>query len=504
MGRKLIKMCAVSLAAVAILAGCGGNNGKALEDIQKGNQKLGISVHDPSIVKAEDNYYIFGSHMEAAESSDLLSWKSFASGVNKKNPLFDNLFSEDMKAFEYVGKYTDGGYAVWAPDVIYNKAMNKWVMYFSTSHDYRTSNICFATADKVTGPYTYQDTILYSGFTSMTAEKTNFIEIMGEDAKVRDYLTAAQYNNLKYPNCIDPTLFYDKEGRMWMVYGSWSGGIWLLEIDETTGYPIHPETNEETHTDKYFGKYLIGGIHNSCEGPYILYDEESDYYYLFISYGELTREGGYQIRQFRSENVEGPYLDATGNTLGYESNHSAFGVKMMGNYLLPSLETAYMAPGHNSALIDGNGKRYLVYHQRFDSGTEYHEPRIHQMFINEDGWMVAAPFATGDEELKADGYQSKSEIAGTYYSVNHGTDIGSEIHSYQRMELKKDGQVIMDGKKVGTYSITEGKCFITLVIEDITYKGIVIEMKDEAGNFTRCFSVVGNNNETIWGVHYIE
>jgi arabinan endo-1,5-alpha-L-arabinosidase len=281
---------ALALVAVIILTGCGESDGQALEEIQKGNQRIGVSVHDPSIVKAEGRYYIFGSHMEAAESTDLKSWKSFASGVNAGNPLFDNLFSEDMKAFEYVGKYTDGGYAVWAPDVIYNKAMNKWVMYFSTSHDYRTSNICFATADEVTGPYTYQDTILYSGFTSMTAKKTNFFEIMGKDAKVRDYLTAGQYNNLKYPNCIDPTLFYDEEDRLWMVYGSWSGGIWLLEIDDTTGYPIHPETNEDTHTDKYFGKYLIGGLHNSCEGPYILFDDESGFYYLFVSYGELTEK----------------------------------------------------------------------------------------------------------------------------------------------------------------------------------------------------------------------
>ena len=55
---------------------------------------------------------------------------------------------KDMKAFEYVGEYAEGGYAVWAPDVIYNEAMGKWVMSFSTSHDWRTSNIC-----RVSPPY---------------------------------------------------------------------------------------------------------------------------------------------------------------------------------------------------------------------------------------------------------------------------------------------------------------------------------------------------------------
>ncbi len=48
----------------------------------------------------------------------------------------------------------------------------------------------------------------------------------------------SQFNNLQWPNCIDPALFFDDEERLWMVYGSWSGGIFLLEIDKETGYPI--------------------------------------------------------------------------------------------------------------------------------------------------------------------------------------------------------------------------------------------------------------------------
>ena len=92
---------------------------------------------------------------------------------------------------------------------------------------------------------------------------------------------------------------------MWMVYGSWSGGIFLLEIDEKTGLVIHPKEDEKNGVDPYFGKRLLGGGHKSIEGPYILYDEESGYYYLFVSYGSLTREGGYQMRVFRSKTVDG-------------------------------------------------------------------------------------------------------------------------------------------------------------------------------------------------------
>ena len=85
--------------------------------------------------------------MAAGTSEDLVNWDSFADGVRKSNPLFDNLFDEEKAAFSYVGKNEDGGYSVWAPNVIYNKAMGKYVMYFCTTSSYIKSNLCFATAD---------------------------------------------------------------------------------------------------------------------------------------------------------------------------------------------------------------------------------------------------------------------------------------------------------------------------------------------------------------------
>ena len=247
--KKGMLIATVLIGTVLMLAGCRMEKGKKTEELSVGNQVMGVSVHDPSIVKADGKYYIFGSHMEAAVSEDLQSFKSIASGVNATNPLFDNLFAEPMEAFAFVGNYIEGGYAVWAPDVIYNPVMEKWVMYFSTSHDYRTSNICLATSDNVGGPYHYQETLLYSGYNLLNVEKTNFYEVLGEDASTKDYIVSGQYNNLNFPNCIDPTAFYDEDGRLWMVYGSWSGGIWLLELDQATGLPIHPEADKEKHID---------------------------------------------------------------------------------------------------------------------------------------------------------------------------------------------------------------------------------------------------------------
>lgn len=53
--------------------------------------------------------------------------------------------------------------------------------------------------------------------------------------------TDGTYNNKMYTNAIDPTLFYDKDGKLWMTYGSWSGGIFVLEVDPATGGQSIPE-----------------------------------------------------------------------------------------------------------------------------------------------------------------------------------------------------------------------------------------------------------------------
>lgn len=488
------------------LSACGGKNEMSSEEIEKnkGSFSAGASVHDPSIYEENSTYYIFGSHMEAAKSDDLREWKSFASGVSQNNHLFNNLFDEPRKAFEFVGKNEEGGYSVWAPDVIYNKKTGKYMMYFCTTSTYKRSSICFATADTPEGPYTFQDTILHSGF--RTADMKNKEKIFGkEDFNMRKYMLSGDYNNLQWPNALDPSVFYDEDDRMWMVYGSWSGGIFILEIDQETGYPIFPEEDEKNEIDGYYGKHLIGGMHLSCEGPYVLYDKEDGYYYLFVSYGGLNADGGYQIRLYRSERPDGPYLDYSGGTFSMGvDDHSKYGLKMMGNYTFPSLPYSYMSPGHNSAFVDKDGKMYIVYHQRFSNMGEIHEPRVHQIFKNQDGWLVAAPFATQGEELR-EKKTGKKDIAGSYYYVNHGTDISSEVHEAEKIQLTSAGKIRNSSdKSIGEF-VTEGNSpYIALNINGEEYKGVLVDMKDEAGNPVLCFTAAGNNNQSIWGVKYLK
>ena len=214
----------------------------------------------------------------------------------------------------------------------------------------------------------------------------------------------------------------------------------------------------------------------------------------YVSYGDLQSDGGYQIRQFRSEKPTGPYVDVAGNTLEDQDDHFNYGLKMMGNYTFPSLNYTYMAPGGQSTFQDDDGKYYITYHQRFDDGTEYHEPRVHQMYTNEDGWFVAAPFATMGETLSEKGYK-KSDVSGTFYVVNHGTDISSKIREAEAYTFA-DGKVT-GGEKSGTYEVKEGTDYITITLDGVVYKGVLMEMTDEAENPVFCFSAAGDNEETL-------
>lgn len=477
------------------------------DGIAKASIRAGASVHDPSIVKADGKYYIFGSHMATAVSEDLRHWKTVGDGYQASNPVYRGLL-DNQEAFAYAGSRQsliptdDGGWHVWAPDVIYNEDAGLYYLYFCTTSTWNASNLCYATSETIEGPYEWKGALIYSGFREGTLSGTDVTDYVDrETAKERYIKKDGEYNVDTYPNAIDPTVFYDGDGRLWMVYGSWSGGMYLIELDRETGEVIHPAEDAEKRVDPYYGKRLMGGLHTSIEGPYILYDEESGYYYLFVSYGGLMRTGGYQIRVFRSETVDGDYVDMNGKFPLDTGNlkQAPYGLKLSGNYYLPGLGTAYMATGHNSAFIDDDGRKYIVNHTRFDNNTEFHEPRVHQFIVNEEGWPCMLPYATDGETVSSTGYE-RAELAGKYYVINQGTAINAEIAQPFILYLEEDGTVRGDGIQ-GSWEAQSGSCYMNISYGDKGYSGVFCRMNDEAGTEVMTFSAVGNN-ESVWGVKY--
>ena len=479
------------------------NYSMTLENEEVGEYSAGVSVHDPSIIISKGDYYIFGSHMATAKSNDLVEWETVSEGYTPLNPVYTQFFSGNG-IFNYAGAATsviptdDGSYHVWAPDVIYNEALGKYMMYSSISSTWNASNIALLFADDIEGPYSYSEAIVYSGFTRSTLESTNVLDYVDSDFALSNYtMSGNSYNFNEFPNAIDPTVFYDEDGKMWMVYGSWSGGIFLLEIDENTGLPIRQPEDEENRVDPYFGKKILGGGHMSIEGPYIHYDSETNYYYLFVSYGGLARDGGYQIRVYRSRDVDGDYVDMSGAFPLQGDAQSLFGLKITGNYILPSLEDAYMAPGHNSVVYDDSEDRLLnVFHTRFDNGTEFHEPRVHEMVMNSDSWPVMLPYKVSSQSSEFD--LEEKDLSGRYYLVNLGTRIDNYIVEPEIIYLDRNGEFSIENES-GEWTYSETDSYFNVTINSVEYKGVAGKTLDEAGNERIFFSVVGNN-QSIWAV----
>lgn len=500
------------LISTILLQGCGKNDYVVdYTDIARAkNDSSSTAVHDPSIIKADDAYYIFGSHMSAAKSTDLAEWDMLTSktnGYSINNPVYTDMKNLETEEFKFTGNGAsviptdDKATHVWAPDVIYNKAQNSYYMYYCVSSNFDSSTIVYGTSENIDGPYEWKGNLLYSGVTVNNIEETDILEYVDEEYAISHYTSKAgyEYNFKEYPNCIDPTVFYDKDGRMWMVYGSWSGGIFLLEIDEATGRVIHPELDEKNNVDPYYGKRLLGGGHHSIEAPYILYDESTECYYLYVSYGELTRDGGYQIRVFKSDKVDGDYVDMNGAAPDSTSSHDYYGLKLSGNYYLPGLEVGYKATGHNSAFIDEDGKKYVVYHTRFDKASEKHTPKAKQYFTNKEGWPCLLPYTTSQETISDTGY-SKDEMVGRYYVINQGIEINSEVAEPVILYLDKNGTI--EGEEVkGSWSFEDGSYYMNILVDEKEYSGIFCKMLDEAGTEVMTFSAVGNN-ESLWGVKY--
>jgi len=437
------------------------------------------SVHDPSIIKVEDTYYVFGSHLAVAKSTDLMNWDIVASGVMPENPLFSDVTEELKEAFTWADATT-----LWAADVIQLEDGKFYMYYNACEGSSPRSALGVAVADEIEGPYSDLGIFLKSGMWNETSP----------DGQI--------YDATKHPNTIDPDAFFDTEGRLWMVYGSYSGGIFILEMDPKTGFP---------YPDQGYGTKLMGGNHSRIEAPYIQYVPETGYYYLYTTFGGLDSAGGYNIRVARSENPDGPYVDAEGNDMvdahgptGSFFNDvaiSPYGVKLMGNYQFEwgigeaGFQTGYVSPGHNSVYYDEEtGQQFLIFHTRFPNRGEQHEIRVHQMFMNTDGWPVAAPFRYAEESISP---ISKAEISGKYKYINHGKDITADIKKSTIIELHEDGKIT--GTVQGNWEqINEFGANIT--IDGDTYSGVFVKQWDPTSkSFDLTFTVLSNKGIAIWG-----
>lgn len=436
-----------------------------------------VAVHDPSIIKADDGYYyIYGSHMAAAKSADLIDWEYISrDATNAGCTLVENVQTQMAEALKYAKTTT-----FWAPDVV-QLANGTYVMYYCTCEGSSPlSTLGIAYADKPEGPYVDQGIILKSGYSG--------------------------YNANNYPNVVDPCTFYDKDGRLWMVYGSYSGGIYILEMDLETGFPLEGQST--------FGKKLLGGNHSRIEAPYIMYSPETDYYYLFLSFGGLAANDGYNIRVCRSKTPDGPYEDALGQnmikckgragTFFNDPDYAPYGVKLMGGYVFQVEDgdknrftpIAYRSPGHNSCYYDEEtGRYFIVFHTRFANSGESFQVRVHQMYMNAEGWPVVSPLRYAGERPET---VDASLQPGVYKVLLHERDINTVEHKSQLITLNEDGTVT--GDLTGTWACTDG-VNVTLTLEGHTYTGVMHTALDASQKtWATCISALDETGASLWAL----
>ena len=538
----LLTMMAIAVSAQTPLSDSDLSNAYTLKSIKR---QVNL-CHDPSIVM--DNItnpsspvcYIYGSHLGHGKTTanenyqQWTTWGAYEDATTASNSLFcntngylinyanaynshsvtkvKNYKGEEVNFgpfnahnWQYPGNTDDYRGTIrgnqWAADIIYNKTMKKWCMYMSINGANWCSSIVCLTSNSPEGPWMYQGPVVFSGFAGKWDhvgfgktddwKKTDLAIATGCTTLPSKYSPSDSYGNT-WPNCIDPCVFYDAEDNLWMSYGSWSGGIFMLRLNKENGLRDYtyrfPNTGsgKAATSDEYFGKKIAGGYYVSGEASYI--EKIGKYYYLFMSYGGLTTTGGYQMRIFRSENPDGPFKDPYGTSAIYTSyvmNYSstakdARGMLLMGGYKWDLMPYAEIAQGHNSAFTDHKGRSFVVYHTRSTIGHEGHEVRVHQLFLNQDGWIMAAPYEFSGETITNDEIASKasitdSEIPGYYQFMRHEYNQNTASKAYETpvdIELAADGTI--KGGATGTWERTSGTDFISLTISNVTYKGVLV------------------------------
>ncbi len=451
-----------------------GAAGTEAEELVKPPKYKSVSVHDPSVIRAEDGtFYIFGSHMAAAKSEDLISWTAISKDAQAGCTLVEDVQTQMAEALSWARTKT-----FWAPDV-QQLPDGRYAMYYCTCEGSSPlSALGLAIAEAPEGPYVNQGVFLKSG--------------MGG------------YNANYYPNVVDPCAFFDKDGRMWMVYGSYSGGIFILEMNPETGFPLEGQN---------YGTKLLGKNHARIEGPYILYSPETEYYYLFLSFGGLDSNGGYNIRVCRSRNPDGPYEDSLGQemiqcggapgTFFHDPDYEPYGVKLMGGYRFEAAESdvnktmqGFRSPGHNSAYYEEEtGRYFLIFHTRFTNSGESFSVRVHQMFMNEEGWPVVSPLRYTGEGKEALAIENRP---GRYKILFHGHDINTVEHVSGTAVLREGGSV--EGDAQGTWE-NVGESAVRLTLDGKSYTGVFTRCYDGAQTaWVSCFTALSESGEAVWGI----
>lgn len=275
------------------------------------------NVHDPTVEKSGDYYYMYQTdasygnahdghgHFHHRRSKDLINWeyRDFSMS-NAPAWVKDSLNSMRAKMNPALPAIENPNYGYWAP-YVKKVDTNKFRMYYSIV---------------VTNPIIGTDTnVSWTEKAFIGLAETNDLAsnnwtdkgmVVCSVADGLETYTRTSGNDwsayFKY-NAIDPTMVITKEGEHWLIYGSWHSGIAAVKLNPATGKPDTLKTLSD------YGVTIAkrgNSRWQASEGPEIIYNPDTDYYYLFMAYDELSV--AYNTRVARSKSITGPYLGING------------------------------------------------------------------------------------------------------------------------------------------------------------------------------------------------
>lgn len=297
-------------------------------------------AHDPStMIKDGSRYYVFttGSGIPNKYSTDLRNWTAGPQVFPSGPPAW---------VATAVPGYDPGNWN-WAPDVAFFNG--KYHLYYSVSE--------WATIDSVIGLVTSPSLI--------SPTWTDQGKVVQSDANtgVQPETDTTSFN------CIDPSVLVETNGSVWMVYGSYSDGILVTQIDPATGKRMN--TNS---VGTKIASSSLAFFNNTTEAAHL--HQRGGYYWLFLNYGGCCSgiNSTYNIRVGRSTSVTGPYLDKSGANL----------IGGGGTMLLESTGR-FIGPGHPGIIVE-NGTNWFTYHYYDANNNGAPTLGLTQLSWAADGW----------------------------------------------------------------------------------------------------------------------
>ncbi len=153
-----------------------------------------------------------------------------------------------------------------------------------------------------------------------------------------------------YRSTIDPDEIQDSSGQRWIIFGSFTGGIFVRKL------------SADGLTSDLSSELQIA-IDNRYEGGNWWFHQ--GYYYLFASATNCCNGplSGYGVFVGRSTSPAGPYLDAQGISMAAINGGGTPVIKMNGNSVI--------GPGGNVIFTDEAGQDYILYHGLIDKSPYY-------------------------------------------------------------------------------------------------------------------------------------